>query len=66
MHGKTSNKMICQGCHKEFDFLYGEDTQDGGKQGCEDCFKPSPSLAATRPLTLDPNSINNLNEVSNV
>jgi hypothetical protein len=32
--------MTCKICGKEVDYLVGEDTNDGGKQGCEACWKP--------------------------
>ena len=34
------NKMECPICHKFFDYLVGDDTHDGGKRGCESCWKP--------------------------
>ena len=33
--------MTCPICGKEVDYLVGDDTEDGGKQGCEACWKPS-------------------------
>lgn len=33
------NKMECPSCHKFFDYLVGED-YNGGKRGCELCWKP--------------------------
>lgn len=35
-----SSKIECQVCHKMVDYLVGENTQTGGVQGCEDCWKP--------------------------
>ncbi len=35
------SKMECPVCHGMFDYLVGEDTPDGGRQGCEGCWKPS-------------------------
>jgi len=38
---KESAKIECPVCHQEVDFLLGDDTPDGGKRGCEACWKPS-------------------------
>ena len=35
-----SSKMLCGVCGNEVDYLVGENTQDGGVQGCEGCWKP--------------------------
>lgn len=32
------SKMECPICHKQVDYLVGVDTQDGGRQGCEECY----------------------------
>jgi len=37
------SQMECPICHGMFDYLVGEDTPDGGKMGCEACYKPSPT-----------------------
>lgn len=34
-------QMQCPVCSGMFDYLLGEDTSDGGKLGCEVCWKPS-------------------------
>ena len=34
------SKMECPVCHGMFDYLVGEDTPDGGRVGCEKCWKP--------------------------
>lgn len=38
-----SSKMECPVCHGMFDYLVGENTTDGGVQGCESCYKPGKS-----------------------
>lgn len=35
------SKMTCKICGHDVDYLVGEDTNDGGRQGCEACWKPS-------------------------
>lgn len=35
-------KITCPVCNQEFDYLVGEDTPDGGRKGCETCWRPSP------------------------
>lgn len=37
---RSGSKVECPLCHGQFDYLVGEDTPDGGKQGCESCWKP--------------------------
>jgi len=37
---KESEKMICPVCGSEVDYLVGENTQDGGRKGCEGCYRP--------------------------
>lgn len=34
-------QMQCPVCRGWFDYLVGDDTNDGGKRGCEGCWKPS-------------------------
>jgi len=34
------SKSECPVCHGMFDYLVGEDTPDGGRIGCEKCWKP--------------------------
>ncbi len=36
-------KMECPFCRGKFDYLVGEDTPDGGRMGCESCWKPPQS-----------------------
>lgn len=38
--GKESSDMECPVCHEVVPYLVGEDTKDGGKKGCEKCWKP--------------------------
>lgn len=33
------SKMECPVCHKQFDYLVGED-RNGGRMGCESCWRP--------------------------
>lgn len=33
-------QMECPVCHGKFDYLVGDDTNDGGVRGCEKCWKP--------------------------
>jgi len=33
-------EMECPVCHSMVDYLVGENTPDGGRQGCEKCWKP--------------------------
>jgi len=35
-----SSKMECPVCRGRFDYLIGEDTPDGGRMGCETCYRP--------------------------
>lgn len=37
---RKGTQMECPRCHSMVDYLVGEDTKDGGKQGCESCWKP--------------------------
>lgn len=37
---KTKSGTECPVCHGVVDYLLGEDTRDGGVQGCEGCWKP--------------------------
>ena len=34
------SKMQCPVCKRWFDYLVGENTPDGGRMGCEACWKP--------------------------
>lgn len=36
------SKIECPICHGQFDYLVGDDTPDGGKRGCETCWKAPP------------------------
>jgi hypothetical protein len=36
----SGSLMTCPVCGKEVDYLVGDDTEDGGKQGCESCWVP--------------------------
>lgn len=38
---KTKSGTECPVCHELVDYLLGEDTRDGGVQGCERCWKPT-------------------------
>lgn len=33
-------QMQCPVCNQMFDYLVGDDTPDGGRRGCEGCYKP--------------------------
>ena len=55
LYSKTSEKMLCPVCGVEVDMLIGEDTQDGGKRGCEKCWRPAPHLPTT-PVKVDEHS----------
>lgn len=37
---QEGSKMQCPICTQEVDYLVGENTPDGGRQGCESCWKP--------------------------
>lgn len=37
---RQSSNMECPVCHEFFDYLVGEDTPDGGRMGCEACWRP--------------------------
>ena len=40
-HGTEScSHMQCSFCHNYVDYLVGEDTPDGGRRGCESCYRP--------------------------
>jgi len=47
---KESSKIECPVCHQGVDFLLGDDTPDGGKRGCEACWKP-PAMLRQIPQT---------------
>lgn len=34
------SKMQCPVCTQEVDYLVGDNTPDGGRQGCESCWRP--------------------------
>ncbi len=36
---KQSDALACPVCGVEVEYLLGEDTDDGGKKGCEKCWK---------------------------
>lgn len=41
-HGtQVCSHMQCSFCHEYVDYLVGEDTPDGGRRGCEGCYRPS-------------------------
>lgn len=37
---QNGSTMECPVCHGQFPYLVGEDTSDGGRIGCEGCWKP--------------------------
>ena len=39
---REEEKLICPICGNEVGYLVGDDTPEGGKRGCEACWKPSP------------------------
>ena len=44
---QQTESLSCAICGKAVDYLVGENTADGGRMGCEECWKPAPP----RPLT---------------
>lgn len=44
------SRMVCPVCQGEFDYLLGENTSDGGVQGCEKDYRPS-----RKGVTYEPN-----------
>ncbi len=57
----TGGKMTCPACGVAVDFLVGETTQDGGKQGCERCWRPPMSKPVT-PARIEESSGNILQD----
>lgn len=45
---QEGSKMECPVCHGMFDYLVGEDDNNGGRMGCEGCWKP-PTKKERRP-----------------
>lgn len=50
---KDSELLTCPVCSIQTEFLYGEDTKDGGRKGCENCWKPSPKEGSKDDGTTD-------------
>ncbi len=44
VHGSVDcSHMECPVCHNYFDYLVGENTNDGGRMGCDGCYRPGKS-----------------------
>ena len=54
---KTSGKMTCPVCGVEVEMLVGEDTKDGGRKGCDKCWRPPQKMPVT-PVKVDEHSGN--------
>ena len=54
---KTSGKMTCPVCGIEVDMLVGEDTKDGGRMGCDKCWRPPKEMPVT-PVKIEEHSGN--------
>lgn len=39
-HKSEGSKMQCPVCTQMVDYLVGDNTPDGGRQGCESCWRP--------------------------